>query len=85
MPDGAEPAALLDSIETLAMEIARHCPDCAERAARIAAFASEVRAGGVDRGTVQDVLETELGDDDVSDVQVRSAAEAVVRASKGRV
>ena len=77
-----EPSALLETIGTLALEIARHCPDCAEKASRIAALAAEVVPAKIDRGAIQDALETELGDGDVSDLHVRTATEAVVKAAK---
>lgn len=73
--------ALLDTIFALAMEIAQHCPDAAERATRIAELVGEIRANPpLDRGTIQDILETELDTSDVSDLHVRTTTEAVVKA-----
>ncbi len=83
MPGPSNPDAILDAISSLAMDIARQCPDCADHATKIAALAGEIRAASVDRGAVQDVLDSEMIDSgDLSDVHVRATTEAVVRAAE---
>lgn len=77
-----DPDAILETIVELAMGIARQCPDCADSASHIASLAGELRAGSIDRGVVQDVLEAEMGEGDLSDLHVRSTAESVVKASR---
>ena len=77
-----DPDAVLGTIVDLAMGIARQCPDCAEPAARIASLAGDLRAGQVDRGAVQDVLDAQMGENDLSDVRVRATAESVVKAAR---
>jgi hypothetical protein len=78
-----DPDTILGTIVELAMGIARQCPDCADPASQIASLAGELRAGPIDRGAVQDVLESQMGDSDLSDVRVRSTAESVVKAARG--
>lgn len=81
MTSSTNAEALFDTISTLAMEIAQHCPDAAERASSIVKLVSEIRASpAVDRGAIQDVLETELEESDLSDTHVRRTTEAVVKA-----
>lgn len=77
-----DPDAVLDTIATLAMDIARQCPDCADSASQIASLAGEVRGAGVDRGAVQDALDSQMADSGMSDLQVRSTTEAVIKAAK---
>lgn len=77
----ADPDALLETISSLAMAIARQCPDCADQATQIASLAAQVRAAAPDRGVIKDTLDSELVDvDGVSDTQMRSTTEAVVKA-----
>jgi hypothetical protein len=75
-----DPDAILGTIVDLAMGIARQCPDCAEPASRIAALAGDLRAGPIDRGAVQDVLDAQMGENDLSDLRARATAESVVKA-----
>ena len=77
-----DPDAILGTIVELAMGLARHCPECADSAAKIASLAGELRAGPIDRGAVQDALDAEIGENDLSDVRVRAAAESVVKAAR---
>ena len=77
-----DPDAILGTIVELAMGIARQCPDCADPASQIASLAGELRAAPIDRGAVQDVLEAQMGEGDLSDVRVRSTAESVVKAAR---
>lgn len=77
----ADPASLLDTISDLALAIARRAPDCADDAKHIASLAAQLQASPPDRGAIQDALDSRLSDaDGVSDLQVRSAADAVVKA-----
>ena len=82
MPSSTDPETLLDTITTLALEIGQRCPDCADQAGRIATLAREIRAAPLDRGAIQDVLEAETSEADLSDVHVRTTTEAVIRAAK---
>jgi hypothetical protein len=77
-----DPDTILGTIVDLAMGIARQCPDCADPASQIASLAGELRAGPIDRGAVQDVLEAQMGEGDLSDVRVRSTVESVVKAAR---
>ncbi len=77
-----DPDTILGTIVELAMGIARQCPDCADPASQIASLAGELRAGPIDRGAVQDVLEAQMGESDLSDVRVRSTVESVVKAAR---
>jgi hypothetical protein len=77
-----DPDAILGTIVELAMGIARQCPDCAEPASQIASLAGELRAGSIDRGAVQDALESQMGENDLSDVRVRATAESVMKAAR---
>jgi hypothetical protein len=78
-----DPDAILGTIVELAMSIGRQCPDCADSASRIASLAGDLRMGPIDRGAVQDVLDAQMGESDLSDVRVRSTAESVVKAARG--
>ncbi len=77
-----ETDSILDTIATLAMDIARQCPDCADHASRIASLAGQIKGISVDRGAIQDALDTQMADSGLSDLQVRSTTEAVVKATK---
>jgi hypothetical protein len=72
--------ALLESIERLAGEIARASPESAEQARQIALLAGELRCGPPDRAAIRDAIDSETADSDISDTQIRSATEAVMRA-----
>lgn len=81
MGSTATTESLLDTIATLAIEIASQCPDAAERARQIGRLVGDIRASGpVDRGAVQDVLESRLEGSELSDVGVRTTADEIVRA-----
>lgn len=77
------PDSLLETIVTLAVEIGQRCPDCADHASRIASLAGQIRGASMDRGAVQDVLDAEMADSDLSDLHVRTTTEAVLKAGKG--
>jgi hypothetical protein len=78
LPTSSE--SLLETIGSLAAEIARHCPDCAEKASRIMEMASEVRAQPVERADIADAIEAQTFASDMSDTSVRTTTEAVVKA-----
>ena len=71
----------VDAIIQLAEEIARLSPDCAGRANQIIELARALESEP-DQETVQDALEAETGEGELSDVSTRNAAAAVVKALK---
>ncbi len=71
----------LQTIATLAEEIARSSPEAAHKAMQIAELARELDAAP-DQATVQDALDAQMLDNDLSDVNTQNAASAVVRALK---
>ena len=73
-------ASLLETIGSLAAEIARHCPDCAEKASRIMEMAGQVEAQPVERAAIADAIEAQTFASGMSDAGVRGATEAVVKA-----
>lgn len=77
-----DPDALLATIVELATGIARQCPDCADQASRIASLAGQIRAASIDRGAVQDVLDAQMAENDLSDVRVRTTTESVLKAAR---
>lgn len=78
----ASTEALLETIAELASDIARQCPDCAERALAIVDLARQVGSVPIDRGAVQDAIESDGLDGSLSDVSDRTRTEAVIRAAK---
>ena len=80
----ARHSAILETIVTLAEEIARASPECADKAMKIADLAGEIHVGGLDRTAVQDAIELELADSDMSDVRLASATDAVLKAVRER-
>ncbi len=76
----SDPQALLDAIVSLATEIGQRCPDCADHASQIASLAGQIATATPDRGAIQDALDAEMSDTDLSDAHVRQTTEAVVRA-----
>lgn len=76
-----ETEAIIDTISDLALDIAAHCPDCANKATRLASLVRQLGSTRVDRGAIQDALDSEVLDTDISDLRARSAAEAVARAA----
>lgn len=77
--------AVLDTIVTLALDIAQHCPDYADQAKRIAELVGHIQARGLDRVAIQDAIEGEVAGSDVSDAQVRTTTEAVLRAAREEI
>jgi len=70
---------ILDTIIALAEEIGRSSPEAAPQAMRIVDLVQSL-SSGPDQNTIQDVLDSQAGEDQLSDVSSRRAAAAVVRA-----
>ena len=68
-----------DTIVDLATDIARSSPECAEKAMQIADLAREFDRLP-DRSAVQDALETNLVDTDLSDPRIQTTTSAVMDA-----
>jgi hypothetical protein len=77
-------SAILETIVNLAEEIARTSPDCAHKAVKIVELVGELDARDIDRAAVQDAIEVETADSDLSDVRLASATDAVLRAARER-
>lgn len=77
---------LLDSVMTLALEIARTAPDAADQALRIADLVRELqgRRSAPDRSIIHDVLEEEALDEDWSDSEVEHATDAIMRGHRSK-
>lgn len=75
----------LDTIIGIALEIAQHCPDCADKAMRISSLARHAAAAPLDRETVRDAIEAQTFDSDLSDTQVSATTEAVVKVSRDAI
>lgn len=73
----ANPVAQVETIIALAEEIAQVAPDCADRALKIIAFAREL-ADQPDRALVEDAVESQLIDSELSEPQLQSVTSAVV-------
>ena len=78
----ASTEALLETIAGLASDIARQCPDCAERALGIVDLVRQVGSVTLDRGAIQDAVESDGLDESLSDVSDRTRTEAVIQATK---
>lgn len=78
----ASTEALLETIAGLASEIARECPDCAERALGIVDLVRQVGSVPLDRGAVQDAIGSDGLDGSLSDVSDRTRTEAVIKAAQ---
>jgi hypothetical protein len=77
-------SAILETIVNLAEEIARTSPDCAHKAVKIVELVGELDARDIDRAAVQDAIEVETADSDLSDVRLASATDAVLKAARER-
>ena len=77
-------SAILETIVNLAEEIARASPDCAHKAVKIVELVGELDARDIDRAAVQDAIEVETADSDLSDVRLASATDAVLKAARER-
>ena len=74
-----EDSRVLDTIMTLAGDIARASPDCADKAMRIADLAKGL-SSRPDREAIQDAIESKLVDSELSESQIQSTTSAVVGA-----
>ena len=70
---------ILDAIVALAEEIGKTSPEAAPKAVQIVDLVRSIEAEP-DQNTIQDVLDAEVGENQLSDVSSRRAAAAVVRA-----
>ncbi len=77
----AKNQSILDSIVQLAEEIGRLSPECAGRATQIVDLVRTLE-DDPDQGTVQDALDSQMGEEDLSDISTRNAAATVVKALK---
>lgn len=79
MPANALDDGVLDTIGVLAEDIARASPDCADKAMRILDLVRSIPTLP-DRNVVQDAIESNLVDSELSESQVQSTTSAVVGA-----
>jgi len=70
------------AIINLAEEIARLSPECAERAFKIIEFARELGDTQPDLASIQEAIESEMLDDEISDTRSRSMTAAVIATVK---
>ena len=73
----ANPDSHVSTIIALAQEIAQVAPDCADRALKIIEFACEL-ADQPDRAMVEDAIESQLIDGELSEPQLQSVTSAIV-------
>lgn len=76
--------AAIELAQSLAQDIARAGPECASKAMRISAILQDLSVMP-DHGFVQDVIDLETLDTELSETKVRVAAAAVVSALAERV
>ena len=79
MATPAQQQSVLDAVVMLADQIARTAPECADQAMQIIKLVHEL-GPAPDRSLVQDTLEVETADTDVSDARVQTTTDAVMRA-----
>jgi hypothetical protein len=79
----ASPDRALETIVSLALEIAQAAPQCTEQALQIADLAGSLRPTA-DWTLVRDAIEAEVADCDLPDPEIDAAASAVMRALKER-
>ncbi len=72
-----DPTSHVAAIIAVAEEISRVAPDCAERALKIVELARELEEVQLDRATIEDVIESQMVDDEVSETKVRNVTTAV--------
>jgi hypothetical protein len=73
----SNPASHVETIIALAEEIAQVAPDCADRALKIIEFAREL-GDQPDRATVEDAIESQLIDSELSEPQLQNVTSAVI-------
>ena len=79
MATGNQHQAQLETVVMLADQIARTSPECADQAMQIVKLVHEL-GPAPDRALVQDALDAETADTDVSDARVQTTTDAVMRA-----
>lgn len=82
MATEARHQAVLDTVVMLADQIARTAPECADQAMQIVKLLNEL-GPAADRTLIQDALDMETADTDLSDARVQSTTDAVMRAVRG--
>jgi hypothetical protein len=75
--------AVVECVETLAEDLARAAPDCADKAMRIVELIQDLKAQP-DRVAVQDAIEATILPDEVSEARVHVTTSAVMSAVAGR-
>ena len=73
----ANPTPHVDTIITLAQEIAQVAPECADKALKIIDAAREL-GERPDRAMIEDAIESKLIDSELSEPQLQSVTSAVV-------
>jgi hypothetical protein len=73
-----DPTSHVAAIIAVAEEISRVAPDCAERALKIVELARELEEVQPDRTSIQDAIESQMIDDEVSETKVRNVTSAVL-------
>jgi hypothetical protein len=73
-----DPTSHVAAIIAVAEEISRVAPDCAERALKIIELARELEEVQPDRNSIQDAIEAQMIDDEVSETKVRNVTSAVL-------
>ena len=79
---GAHPTAHVNTIITLAQEIAQLAPECADKALKIIDAAREL-GDRPDRAMIEDVIESKLIDSELSEPQLQTVTSAVVGSISG--
>jgi hypothetical protein len=78
----ADPASHVAAIIALAEEIAQVAPECADKALRIIESAREL-GERPDRAMVEDAIESQLIDSELSEPQLQTVTSAVVGSIRG--
>ena len=73
-----DPTSHVAAIIAVAEEISRVAPDCAERALKIVELARELEEVHPDQASIQDAIESEIVDDEVSETKIRNVTSAVL-------
>jgi hypothetical protein len=79
MPASVAQNELLSTVESLAVEIARAAPDCAEKAMQIVRLVRDLNIEP-DRLSIQDAIESKLLDSEMSEPQLQATTSAVISA-----
>jgi hypothetical protein len=79
MPTASQRQSVLETVVTLADQIARTSPECADRAMQIVKLVQEL-GSEPDASLIKDTIDMETADTDLSDARVQTTADAVMRA-----